>query len=568
MKNKLKFNLLFILLVLMIPTFVNAASIKLGSAKTEEGKTTFPIILLGNEIKSGDVVDLKGSISDNAMLNVGSVEYKNAVSKSGAVAEDKTIPSEGIEIGTISITNSTDSSQTGKFSVRGTYKPKEGSSTDLIVSETSITVNGARKKSSNSKLTDIKPSQGTLTPAVKADVFEYTVYNVKDTINSITINYTCENCTVSTTHANASKGSSSIKIGDLNKGENKVEIKVTSENGEKSDTYTINIIRGETEFNSAKIRTITFGDSKPTPDYKNDVYEYTLQVPNSVKDINKILTIELEDPTATYEIKGGDELNVGENTVEITVTSALKDNTQVYIFKVTRLKSDECILVSYSEKDNKVVFINADQEKQEMTIDEFKTAYPKVYEDIKNKKYKFDENGNVINDDKKDKKSNTKTIVTIIIIVVGVIIIGLSGYFIFRKKDPKKEEEKIKKKAMKKARKDELKKLEEEYYNEYYEEEDSDDEEEAEESSDNEESDETEEEIPEKDRLDDSEKESLLEDDYIFESTLIEDEQEEEEESPRKKKEEVVDIDTALEDLMNTKTYDFSDELKDIDKED
>jgi hypothetical protein len=566
MKNKLKFNLLFILLILMIPTVVNAASIKLGSATSEEGKTTFPIVLLGNEIKSGDVIDLKGSVSDNAMLNVGTIDFKNGVGKNGAVAADKTIPTDGMEIGTITITNSTDSNQTGKLSIRGTYKPLDGSSSDLIISETSITVKGARKKSASSKFTSIKPSQGTITPEFKSDVYEYTVYNIKDTINSVTINYTCDNCTVSSTHANASKGSSSVKIGDLNKGENKVELKVTSENGENSDTYTINIIRGETEFNSARIRTIQFGDSKTTPDYKSDVYEYTVQVPNSVKDVNKILSIELEDPTATYEVKGGDELNVGENTVEITVTSALKDNTQIYIFKVTRLNSDECILVSYSEKDDKVVFIDADQKRQEMTIDEFKTAYPKVYEDIKNKKYKFDENGNVINDDKKDKKSNTKTIITIIIIIVGVIVIGLSGYFIFRKKDPEKEKEKIKKKAMKKARKDELKKLEEEYYKEYYEDE-YEGEEATEDTEESAETDETDEEVPEKDKLDESEKESLLEDDYIFESSLIEDEQEEEEEKPKKKKDEVVDIDTALEDLMNTKTYDFSDELKDVDDE-
>ena len=107
MKNKLKFNLLFILLILMIPTVANAASIKLGSATSEEGKTTFPIVLLGNEIKSGDVIDLKGSVSDNAMLNVGTIDFKNGVGKNGAVAADKTIPTDGMEIGSITITNST-----------------------------------------------------------------------------------------------------------------------------------------------------------------------------------------------------------------------------------------------------------------------------------------------------------------------------------------------------------------------------------------------------------------------------------------------------------------------------
>ena len=575
MKNKFKYILAFILLILVMPMMVNATSIKLGSAKSEEGKTTFPIILVGNEIKTNDIIDLKGNISDNAMLKVGDVVYTNAIGKNGAAAEDKTIPGEGLEIGSITITNTIDSNQTGKFSIRGTYKPKAGGSEDLFINETSISVKAARAKSSNSKFTSLKPSQGNITPDFKSDTFDYTVYNIKDTIVSVRLNYTCDHCTISVNPNNTvTANASAITIGQLEKGDNKIEIKVTSENGEKTDTYNVNIIRGDTEFNSAKIKSISFNDYKITPDFKSDTYEYSLQVANSVKDISKIVSIDLADPTATYEIKDGDNLTVGENTVEITVTSALKDNVQIYVFKITRLRSEDIVITKYIDK--KIYFIDSDQEKQEMTEEEFKNAYPSVWQDIQNGKYKFDEEGNVINTKETKDKKNSKTIIIIIILVVGLIIIGTSGYFIFRKKDPEKEkqkqEEKIKKKALKKARKDELKKLEEEYYNEYYDDEyneDETDEEVEEEESTEESTEESEEPKSKKEELDPEEVESLVEDDYLFESTLVEEEQEEEMEKTKKKgkKEEVVDVDSALEDLMNTKTYDFSDELKDIDEE-
>lgn len=574
MKKNIKISLLFVLLILVMPMMVNAMSIKLGTAKTEEGKTTFPLILFGGEVKTGDGITLTPEVSGNAMLTIEKndkylVTYTNTFVINGYAAADKTIPTDGIEIGHITILNSSDSSQSGKFSVKGSYNPTSGSPENLTISETSVTVKAARTKSSSSKLTSLKPSQGNITPEFKQDTFDYTVYNIKDTIASIRLLYTCDHCTVSSSSTGVTGTSSALTIGNLQKGDNKIEIKVTSENGEKNDTYNVNIIRGDTEFNSAKIKSISFYEYTLTPEFKSDVYEYSLQVPNSVKDVSKVVSIDLADPTASYEIKDGDSLVVGENTVVIEVTSNLKDNVQAYTFKITRLRSEDIVITKY--KDKVIYFIDSDQEKQEMPEEEFKTTYPTVWQDIQSGKYKFDEEGNVINTKEKDKKKNSKTLIIVLILVIGLIIIGASGYFIFRKKDPekekKKQEEKIKKKALKKARKDELKKLEEEYYNGYYDDEYEEEEyDEAESEETEKEPKETEEDIPKKDELNSEEAESLLEDDYLFESSLIEEEEEkEEEERPKKKskKEEVVDVDSALEDLMNTKSYDFSDEFED-----
>jgi len=555
------------MILMLIPTCVFAASIEIGSAKNEDGKASWSVVYKGDKLSTGDVFNLNAYGNNNGMVTC-SVTYSSPLLETGAVAADKEVPSSGLTIGTLKCETTSTENQPGSVGIKGTLKTASGT-VDLNMSPKTYTVNAQRKKSSDAKLKTITVSQGTMTPEFKSDKFEYTVYNVKDTIASVKISWTCDYCTVTSSNAKATKaGSTSISYG-IEKGNNDIEIEVQSEDGSNKETYKLTVIRGETEYNSAKVSSLTFGDNKLTPEFKEDTFEgYIVSVPNDVKDISKIATVVLKDPEAKYEFIGGDNLSLGTNEVELKVTSVLGDNEVSYKITVTRLNSDNITLVSY--KDNQITFIDADKAEQTLSAEEFEKAYPNVWEDIQSGKYKFDENGKLI-ENKTEKKSNKKVIVIIIVLVVGIIVIGISGYFIFRKKDPEKEKEKIKKKAMKKARKDELKKLEEEYYKEYYNEDYEDGEEYENESED--ESEEVEEETPEEEpeeipsRSKKNKEQSLLEDDYIFEQSLVEEENEESEENPKtKKKEDVVDVDTALEDLMNTKTYDFSDEFEDLDK--
>ena len=568
-----KINILFILLALFIPVVANAeATITNGSAKTEAGKTSWDLLIKGEaEIPSGSVLTLSSSTS-NGMVTC-KIDYKNGISSVGVLAETLKVPGEGAAVATLTCSTTSSANEKGKVSINGSLKI-EGKSETVIQREMDYTVQAARQKSSDSKLKSITSSQGTISPEFSDKTFDYTVYNIKDTINSIRIGFTCDHCTTTIKLENTKNvvanydASSYYNIKELDKGNNVVELNVVSEDGKKNDTYKITIIKGETEYDSAKVTNITIGDSKFNQDFKEDVYEgYTVTVPYDVKDISKVATIVLKDPEAKYEFKNGDNLQVGTNEVELVVTSVLEDNTQTYKITVIRLNSENIKLISY--KNGEIKFTDADKNEQTLSEEEFEKQYPTVWKDIKDGKYKFDENGNLI-EDKTEKKSNKKTLIIILVLVIGILVIGISGYFIFRKKDPEKEKEKIKKKAMKKARKDELKKLEEEYYKEYYgedyEDEEAEDESDLEESEETDEAEEIEEEKPSRSKK--KKEESLLEDDYIFEQSLIEEENESDEDSDakKKKKEEVVDVDTALEDLMNTKTYDFSDEFEDIDK--
>ena len=67
-------------------------------------------------------------------------------------------------------------------------------------------------------------------------------------------------------------------------------------------------------------------------------YEYQIKVKNNVKSLK--LDIELNDPNATYEVKGNDNFKVGDNTVEIIVT-AENGEKRTYTIKVTRENKEE-----------------------------------------------------------------------------------------------------------------------------------------------------------------------------------------------------------------------------------
>ena len=578
MKRQYKFYILFLICLIILPSTVSAHTIILGKQTQSNNKTTIPVT-----IKAEGDINESSTFTLNCETNTTNTRCEmsfggDGIGSTGVVIKPISSGQER-QIGTITVTNDTYTASIGKFTLSG----NAAGSAINTTSDFSVGAKAALKATAT--YSSVKPSQGTMYPEFNKDVYEYTIYNLKDTINSITINTVCDGCTSKKNKADDwldfTYRTNQLIIKDLKSGNNSIEINTLSEDGTNSKLYTFTIIRGETEYDSAKLASLSIGDYKLSPEFTPDTKEYTLSVPYTVKDLTTLIQTTLKDTNAEVEITGADSLKEGTNEVVIKITSINKDNTMEYKITVTRLSSDDIILISY--KDKKITFKDADDKKQTLDEEEFKEKYPTVWEDIQAKKYKFDEEGNLITDEDKEdnkKKKDNKVIIVVIIIVVAIILIGGSGYFLFRKKDPEKEEkkkeEKIKKKAEKKARKDKLKKMEEEYYNEYYGEDDEyEDEDETDEESEESSEDEEEDfEIKDKDKLKKEEAKSLLEDDYIFESSLVEEEndeendEEDEEEDTRAKrhKDDVVDIDSALEDLMNTKTYDFSDELKDVNK--
>ena len=555
MIKKLKLFICLISCIVLLPSVVDAHTLRFGEQSKTPGVTTIPVYLRAEPaIPENGYVTLE--CSTNVEIVGCSIKYVNGVLN----GQTSTAIAAGVEveIAKLELTNSDYSNYPG---VSVTLKGPGG-----VTKTGTYGVDGKQSLKTSPKLSSLSVSQGTMYPAFDPDTHEYTVYGLKDTIISVNFKYTCDKCSVlakndDNVSVNTEDYFEAFKVGDLKKGDNTFDLVVTSEDGANKDTYSFRIIRGATKYNSSKLESLSVGDYHLDPKFKSDKLDYTISVPNSVEKLIDYIEYKAEDEDAEIIINGAEALITGENKVTIEITSVNKDNTTTYNLTVVRLPDDAIIVKKCNNK--AISFIDANEKEQKMDEEEFKNSYPTIWEDIKSGKYKFDKDGNVVTGEEKEEEkkeeNNNKTILIVVIIVVALIIIVVSGILLFRKKDPKEEElkkeEKIKKKAQKKAEKDRYKKLEEKYYDEYYGEENDA-------SLDDEDT-----EIKEEDKLSKKETNSLLEDDYIFESSIIEDENNHEDNEESLDKNEVVDVDDALEDLMNTKTYDFSDELSDLEDE-
>ena len=329
----------------------------------------------------------------------------------------------------------------------------DGTSASEIRFSTSVGAKAPDKvESSDATLSGIEISVGDLSPEFKTDVTEYTIYNIKDTINKIKFTPKCtvENtCTAEISGGKSVSGYSVI----LNQGENKILIDVTSEDGKNTNTYVFNVIRGETSFNSAKLKSLSFGDYVMTPSFTPDTTKYALTVSNEVNNLVELIEYVTEDSKAleTVKVTGLEDFKVGENKVVIEVTNVSGDETIKYEVIVTRLSEENIEIIKYIN--NEVTFKDGDGIQNTLSIKEFEKQYPKEYEKIKNGEYKFDKDGNKIikgleedkeeTDDKDNDKKNNQVWIIVLLIIVGLAVIIISGILIFKKKKPEVTEDTV-----------------------------------------------------------------------------------------------------------------------------
>ena len=528
------FIMLFGVVLFGLPNVVRAYTIELGESDKKANEASIPINI---KLEESDTLPL--SITNvKCDTNYEGVEcslsgylYDN---KSKAFLLDETVR-DGQRIGTLVLTNTEESQASGvttTLSYAGKTVTSKAMTLGAMVKE--------KPKSTNAKLSKVTVSKGAISPTFNPETLEYTVYDVSDTVNSIIFNYDCQdaNCSVEIDGGVSVEGQQKVT---LNIGENIITLKSTAEDGNSTVKYTFKVFRGETTFNSAKLKSLVIGDYELSPKFDKDKYEYTATVPYSLVTLATAVAYEAEDENAKVEVKGHDNLVVGENTIEISVKNALDTETKVYKIVVTRLNDQDIIVKFY--KDGKIKFIDADQQEKELTEEEFEKQYPDEWAKIKNKTYEFDEDGNIkkeeadtnSTDDKKDKKGN-KTWLIILLVVLGIVIIGVSGFFIFKKPSDKK------------GKKDDNNK-------------DNKDEEKTDEVKD-----ETEEPVEIKNVDDDllnlaEEQDDIRENPEAELSYDVEKEIESVEHVATKRNlDDTIDIDEALSDLMSTRQYNFDDE--------
>ncbi len=187
----------------------------------------------------------------------------------------------------------------------------------------------------DASLSSLRIPNTTLKPAFSSDNTSYTA-TIKD-ITELSVNAT-------TTDPNAK-----IQITDnykkLQKGENKVEIVVTSEDGNNQRVYTVvvtlemtptdeELMKANTKLKKLEIKNYSI-------EFDQDEKKYYLTVPYKTTSLN--ITALAVNEKAKVKIDGNKKLIVGKNTVKITVTSEDTKNTGTYQILVTRKEQDKAI---------------------------------------------------------------------------------------------------------------------------------------------------------------------------------------------------------------------------------
>ena len=201
--------------------------------------------------------------------------------------------------------------------VKVTVTAEDGSTKDY-------TITLSRALSNNSYLKDIS-IDGTNIDGFNKENFEYNIKVSRET-DSINISAILddEKATLTTDLSNKF---------NLNLGENIINIVVTAENGNTS-TYILNVEREKN--NDATLDSLTVSEGTLTPTFNKNTLNYTVNVDNDVTsiDVNATST----DSNATVTGTGTKQLNTGDNTVTIKVTSE-SGSENTYTINVIRAKS-------------------------------------------------------------------------------------------------------------------------------------------------------------------------------------------------------------------------------------
>ena len=177
------------------------------------------------------------------------------------------------------------------------------------------------KKSDNAYLKSLTIEGQELTPVFNKETTSYTM-QIESDITELNIKAEAED----------EKASVSIQGNkDLKEGENKITVSVSAEDG-TIKIYEITVTKNEKT--ALGLQSLAIKDTDIASMFKTDTYEYEIYV----KDVAK-LEIEAisNDETATVEILGNEDLQEGENTITIIVSSQDGKEKVTYQIKANKI---------------------------------------------------------------------------------------------------------------------------------------------------------------------------------------------------------------------------------------
>lgn len=303
-------------------------------------------------------------------------------------------------IGAFNITNLSGENATTSFVIKNIKFKKGdvevGTAADYSKTLTlrqGVTTTTTRPKNTSASVTSLSFKNATMKPAFNQSIHEYKLYT-KDTIRQVTLFYTTletgvtlkSECTVGCTVS-----SQSDTIIQTIQGKNEVIFKFTSEDEKNTEEYKFIIYRGETTDGSNKLAGLNIKDYNVNEQFDENTLDYTASVPYEVENLE--INATAADENAKVEIKGNNNLKVGENVITITVTPTDEEN-EIKIYNITVIREE------YVSEEPTSEFVPG-------TI---------------------------------DKKDNSNIILIILIVLVSLTIIGVAAYLIFFNKKKNKKD--------------------------------------------------------------------------------------------------------------------------------
>lgn len=303
-------------------------------------------------------------------------------------------------IGAFNITNLSGENATTSFVIKNIKFKKGdvevGTAADYSKTLTlrqGVTTTTTRPKNTSASVTSLSFKNATMKPAFNQSIHEYKLYT-KDTIRQVTLFYTTletgvtlkSECTVGCTVS-----SQSDTIIQTIQGKNEVIFKFTSEDEKNTEEYKFIIYRGETTDGSNKLAGLNIKDYNINEQFDENTLDYTASVPYEVENLE--INATAADENAKVEIKGNNNLKVGENVITITVTPTDEEN-EIKIYNITVIREE------YVSEEPTSEFVP----------------------------------GAI------DKKDNSNIILIILIVLVSLTIIGIAAYLIFFNKKKNKKD--------------------------------------------------------------------------------------------------------------------------------
>lgn len=384
---------------------VNAASLEITGVSTlktdENGKYEIKLKDVGSD--EFTQVEFEVAYDSNLIKFEGneSSDYSTTPNYSGnkAFIVSANNYKDGV-IGAFNITNLSGENATTSFVIKNIKFKKGdvevGTAADYSKTLTlrqGVTTTTTRPKNTSASVTSLSFKNATMKPAFNQSIHEYKLYT-KDTIRQVTLFYTTletgvtlkSECTVGCTVS-----SQSDTLIQTIQGKNEVIFKFTSEDEKNTEEYKFIIYRGETTDGSNKLAGLNIKDYNVNEQFDENTLDYTASVPYEVENLE--INATAADENAKVEIKGNNNLKVGENVITITVTPTDEEN-EIKIYNITVIREE------YVSEEPTSEFVP----------------------------------GAI------DKKDNSNIILIILIVLVSLTIIGIAAYLIFFNKKKNKKD--------------------------------------------------------------------------------------------------------------------------------